>query len=232
MVAHATMRAAASRATRASSRLRSGAGPTILTLRVRGHGHSRTELGWPDRWLEVSICRCSRPVPQRPTARTSRVDKPCEFDRAATRHLHPGKPGQDRAHGRGSLHIQPVRREVDAEDVGEAHEVDGTSASSSSTSSAARRLHDRAASSGVSHWKISSSSPTSPASAIARFFGVWNCSQSRSRANSRSSHLQLVDRVVAHGASLVVVGGRSAASSSASRSMRLSTKSRVFSSVK
>src|SRR5690606_28725607 len=41
-------------------------------------------------------------------------------------------------------------------------------------------------SSGVSHWSSATSSPTSPVSAIARFFGVWNCSQSRARAKARS----------------------------------------------
>src|SRR3954469_12819977 len=41
-------------------------------------------------------------------------------------------------------------------------------------------------SSGVSHCSSASSSPTSPARAIARFFGVWNRSQSRAATNSRS----------------------------------------------
>ena len=38
----------------------------------------------------------------------------------------------------------------------------------------------------VSHWKISSSSPASADSAIARFLGEWNWSQSRAAANARS----------------------------------------------
>ena len=33
--------------------------------------------------------------------------------------------------------------------------------------------------SGVSHWNSSRSSPASPARAMARFLGVWNCSQSQ-----------------------------------------------------
>src|SRR5471032_1979937 len=37
----------------------------------------------------------------------------------------------------------------------------------------------------ASHWKCSTSSATSTDSAIARFFGVWNCSQSRSAVNWR-----------------------------------------------
>ncbi len=61
-----------------------------------------------------------------------------------------------------------------------------TSASSCATASLPRAVSViRTACSGVSHWKISRSSPASPASAIARFLGVWNCPHSRSAANPR-----------------------------------------------
>jgi hypothetical protein len=48
-----------------------------------------------------------------------------------------------------------------------------TSAISSATASLTSSLNSALCAS-VSHWKCSSSSPTSPASAIARFFGAWN----------------------------------------------------------
>jgi hypothetical protein len=76
-------------------------------------------------------------------------------------------------------------RQVDAEDVRHPQEVDEDVGELVLDVLGARAVHDSPASSAVSHWKISTSSPTSPESAIARFFGVWNCSQSRSCANSR-----------------------------------------------
>jgi hypothetical protein len=45
----------------------------------------------------------------------------------------------------------------------------------------------RADSFGVSHWKQAINSPASPASAMARFFGVWKRSQSLARAKSRKA---------------------------------------------
>ena len=41
--------------------------------------------------------------------------------------------------------------------------------------------------SSLSHWNSSLSSPTSAVRAITRFFGAWNCSQSRSRAKRASA---------------------------------------------
>src|SRR4029079_4231431 len=56
-----------------------------------------------------------------------------------------------------------------------------------SSRSGARRRE----SSSRSHWKFSSSSAASTLSAMARFFGEWNWSQSRSATNSRSSCCRL-----------------------------------------
>ena len=63
-----------------------------------------------------------------------------------------------------------------------------TSAGSDSTSAAMPGSSmTRADSSGVSHWKQATSSLASPASAMARFFGVWKRSQSLARAKSRKA---------------------------------------------
>jgi len=61
-----------------------------------------------------------------------------------------------------------------------------TSPSSARTRRRVHVLHDRGGLLRSQPLQLRSSSPTSPARAIAKFFGVWNCSQLRSWAKART----------------------------------------------